>query len=456
MNILFDRKQFISTEKSADLSAIIQSALEAVNPERATQKSILLEGDFLRVNAREEIKVNGRLFVVGAGKASEGMMRGLINVLGHHKHIEEGVIITKKRTRGSFDFQNYRIKVLYGDHPVPGVNSIASTDKLIKMLDKCTEKDIVICLISGGASSLMTSPRQDLSLPDIQTTTSLLLACGAEIGEINAVRKHLDTIKGGGLIKLAKGAQIVSLIISDVVGDSLSVIGSGPTVPDPTTFLDAWMVLNKYGISEKVPFKVKEVLEKGMKGKLEETLKGDDPRFFRVQNVIVANNLLAAESAAAKARELDYEARVIDTTITGEARIVGPMLVSRLEEHASKYHKPGKRQLLIMGGETTVNLKGKGRGGRNLELALSAVRPLAGRHNLGMVTLATDGEDGVTDAAGAIVTGSTFTDGIRLGIWPETFLANNDSYTYFEKVGALIKTGSTGTNVMDLMLLFSF
>ncbi len=450
----FNIHKFHSVQRAQELSVIIQAALTAVDPCQAVERAIHIHNNQFNIAETGPIDLPDRVIVVGAGKASIDMAKGLVRILG--SRISGGVVITKKLGSDISALPLANIEVTEGDHPIPGAKSMRATQKLIDVLKKCTPEDLVICLISGGASALMTAPMEGVSLADLRNLTKTLLASGAEIGEINAVRKHLDQVKGGGLVRMANGARVISLIISDVVGDSLTVIASGPTVPDFTTFQDAWRVIEKYRLTKEIPARIIKILYDGRVGKIQETLKKDAPIFQRVTNRVVANNFIAADHAVQKAKELGYDAKVFNNSLTGEARKVGTILAERLKASCQNIQPSSKGLLQVGGGETTVTLTGKGIGGRNLEVALGAVRSLDGIPDIALVTLATDGEDGPTDAAGAIVTGNTFGAGVRLGIWPETYLENNDSYTYFEKLDALVKTGSTGTNVMDLMFLCAF
>jgi hydroxypyruvate reductase len=302
----------------------------------------------------------------------------------------------------------------------------------------------VICLISGGGSALMSAPQPGVSLSDLRGLTSALLACGARIDEINTLRRHLDGLKGGGLARLAAPAKVVSLILSDVVGNPLEAIASGPTAPDPSSRADALGVLEKYDLTAKVPQAILDILKTAP-----ETPKPGDGLFERVQNVIVGSNALAAESALSQARSEGFHPQLLGNDWQGEAREVARELSQRLIQ--SPLPRPF---CLIAGGETTVTLRGNGLGGRNQELALAAVRELAGRRDTLLVSLATDGEDGPTDAAGAVVSAESLQRGLDQGLSPETFLDDNDAYHYFSALEDLLKPGPTGTNVNDVTFCF--
>jgi hydroxypyruvate reductase len=326
----------------------------------------------------------------------------------------------------------------------------------MSLLDSCREDDLVIALISGGGSALLSAPADGISLEDLQNLTRLLLACGASIDEINTLRKHLDQIKGGGLARFTYPARLVSLILSDVVGDPLDVIASGPAVPDSSTWKAAWGVLERYDLVDRAPQAILAHLQKGCRGELPDTPKPDDPLFARVQNVMVASNLQAAEAAAEQAEEEGFHTLLLTTYLQGEARQAGRILGAILRQVAAPGHPIPRPACLIAGGETTVTLLGDGLGGRNQEVALGAVSELHGLEQVALVTFATDGGDGPTDAAGALVTGETAQRAAALGMHPDDYLKRNDSYHFFEALGDLLFTGPTGTNVNDLTFLFAF
>ncbi|MEY2817858.1 MAG: hypothetical protein RL275_1321, partial [Chloroflexota bacterium] len=334
--------------------------------------------------------------------------------------------------------------VLPGGHPVPTEASVRAGNAAFDLASSLT-RDLLICLISGGGSALMTSPQYGLHLADLQTLTKLLLACGARVDEINTLRRHLDRVKGGGIAKFANGARIASLILSDVVGNPLEAIASGPTAPDPSTREDALTILEKYDLLNKIPAVILGVLETAP-----ETPKPNDPMFERMQNVLVGSNSLAAQAGLEMAKSLGFHTHFLGDTWQGEARDIAKELCGHFNLN---YERPF---CLIAGGETTVTLRGNGKGGRNQELALSAAIEMNGRENIMLITLATDGEDGPTDAAGAVVTGETCQRGGRLEVDAQALLSQNDAYSYFQALGDLIQPGPTGTNVNDLTFLFGF
>jgi hydroxypyruvate reductase len=324
------------------------------------------------------------------------------------------------------------------------------------LVARATGRDLVLAVISGGGSALLTLPVAGLTLAELQQTTDLLLRCGATIVELNTVRKHLSQIKGGGLARLAGPAPVASLILSDVVGDPLDVIASGPTVADPTTFAEAWAVLERYHLVARMPAAVRERLRAGLEGAVPDTPKPDAALFQRVHNVIVGSNRLAAEAAVQAAREAGLNALLLSTFVEGEARQVAHVAVALAKELVT-YDRPVSRPAcLVWGGETTVTMCGKGKGGRNQELALAAAVSMAGLPGVLLVALGTDGTDGPTDAAGAVASGETMARASSVGLDAVAHLENNDAYPFFDTLSDLIRTGPTGTNVNDLILIFVY
>jgi hydroxypyruvate reductase len=438
---------------SGKLSQIINAALEAANPAEAVRKHVHLSKNMLDINGTlYDLEKIQRIFLIGIGKASVAMAQGLLDVLG--ARISGGVVIQKQEVVGNMGLAHV-LQVVQGSHPLPDEKSVNATRAAVSIASQCTQEDLVICLISGGGSALMTLPVDQVSLAEVQQLTQLLLFRGAEIHEMNTLRKHLDQVKGGGLARLIYPAQLVTLILSDVIGSPLDVIASGPCVPDPSRYEDAYLILKKYDLLQKAAPGVLHVIENGLAGKIPETLKPGDPVFKRTQNVLVANNQIAAETALAKAQELGFNAMLLTSYLHGEARHAGAFLAGILKQVVNFGQPLQRPACIIAGGETTVIVKGRGVGGRNLELALGAVQELGGLEKVIMISLATDGEDGPTDAAGAWVTGDTYRMGEGLGLSSATSLKNNDSYHYFEKAGSLLKTGATGTNVNDLVFLFA-
>lgn len=443
------------------LARILAASLDAVDPNTAVRNAMQRRGDQLIIRDQTyDLKQYRRVLVIGAGKAGAPMARAAAQILD--RQLTEGVVIVKEGYAGR-GAETMRCEILEAGHPIPDERGVKATQRIKEILAAAQKEDLVICLISGGGSALMTSPVEGLGLDDLQELTSALLACGANINEINALRKHLDTIKGGGIARLVAPATLVTLILSDVVGDPLDVIASGPTVPDTSTFESAYQVLNRYGIMDKVPEPIVRHLKRGRSGDLAETPKPGDPIFAHIQNTVIGSNIQAALAALEQAQQEGFHTMLLTTYLQGEARQVGRMLASIARQIAASGQPLPRPACIVAGGETTVTLfnnhlgTGEHRlGGRNQEMALSAVSDLAGLTNIALVTLATDGGDGPTDAAGAVVTGDTWERARQAGLDPGEFLFRNDSYHFFEPLEDLLKPGPTQTNVNDLAFIFAF
>lgn len=431
-----DNRRFATHSlNDARILRLLSAALEAVDPYQAVHRHLPA--------------LEGRVFGLGIGKAAIPMM----DALAERIPLAGGLAVTKfasgpssARGRG-----RGRYTVLEGGHPVPDARSLEAGKRVLEFVSALHQEDTLVCLISGGGSALVTAPR--VPLEDLQALTSSLLASGARIEEINTLRRHLDRIKGGGLARATR-AKIVSLILSDVIGNPLEAIASGPTVPDPTTREEALKILEKYlkltTEKQRNTDSLSSVLEclSGPKGL--ETLKQNEAVFGRVQNTIIGDNELAARAALGQARREGLHGEILTNELQGEAREVGRELARRLRLESSQRSGPF---CLIAGGETTVTLRGAGKGGRNQELALAAVPELSGLQNALLIALATDGDDGPTDAAGAVVTGESAQRAAALGLEAADYLSRNDAYPFFEALGDLLKTGPTGTNVNDLVFL---
>ncbi len=388
-----------------------------------------------------------RIVVVGAGKASAAMAQAAEKTLG--RRIDAGLINTKDGHLAPLK----RIQLNECSHPVPDQRGVDGARRIAALAAEAGPGDLVLCLISGGASALLPLPAGPVTLAEKQETTKLLLACGANIHELNCVRKHLSAIKGGQLARLAAPATVLALLLSDVIGDPLDVIGSGPAAPDASTFRQAWSVIEKFGLEAQLPAAVRARLLQGLEGAVPDTPKPGDDLFRRTRNVIVGSNRLAVDAAAARARALGYKPLVLSTTIEGETRDVALMHAAIAREAAAS-GRPAKPPLcLISGGETTVTLRGNGLGGRNQEFALAAALALDGAPGILAFSAGTDGTDGTTDAAGAQSDGATLARAAALGLNAQASLANNDSYRFFQPLNDLIMTGPTGTNVMDVRLI---
>lgn len=378
--------------------------------------------------------------MVGAGKAAAGMAAGVETALG--AGAARGIVVTAPgcgRTLAA-------IRVAIGSHPVPDEASVAAGQAVVDGLRNDRGAGPVLCLISGGASSLLVRPRPPLTLADKMAVNRLLLASGADIEAVNTVRKHLSLVKGGGLLRLAGGRRVRTLILSDVAGDDPSIIGSGPSVPDPTTFADALAILDRFAPRGRAPAAVRALLEAGTRGELADTVKPGDPPAALAEAVVVGSNRVARDAAAARAAELGYEPVVDDRELTGDSTVAGRAWAERVASLPAN-----RRWCAVAGGETTVVVRGHGRGGRNQEFALAAAERLAGQP-VALLSAGTDGIDGPTDAAGALVDGLTIERARARGLDPSAALAANDSYTFFDQLGDLVRTGPTGTNVMDLKL----
>jgi glycerate-2-kinase len=394
-------------------------------------------GDLVR-RALTEQAIEGDVRVVAVGKAAAPMASATLKVLGHR--IRGGVLISPDPVTIQSTIACY-----VGGHPVPNERGAEGAREIAGLARGLNVGDTLLCLISGGASSLMTLPPDGITVAEIATTTALLLRAGAAIGELNCVRKHLDRLKGGRLSALAFPARVVSLVLSDVVGDSLSTIASGPTVADPSTFVDAISVLESYDLWDRVPPSVREQLTASS----DESPKPGDVRLESAASFVIGSNMTAVEAACAQARSLGYEARVVTTSLTGEASRAGTDIVRDLRTES---RRAGSRVALIYGGETTVTVRGTGTGGRNQELVLGAAIAMDGTQGLAVASLGTDGVDGPTDAAGAVADGDSVRKAKAAGLDPMTSLANNDSHKFWKALGALVRTGPTGTNVMDIVV----
>lgn len=436
------------TQLRRQAQVIFLRGVRAADPFQAVLRHLRLEGRNLIIGRRRLPTASIRdIYVVGAGKASVLMAAAVERVLG--RRIRAGWINVKYGHTARLR----RIELNECGHPVPDASGVLGARRIMEIARQAGEEDLVICLISGGASALMPAPAPPVTLEEKQQVTRLLLACGATIHEINAVRKHISEIKGGQLARLAYPARVVALLLSDVIGDQPDVIGSGPTAPDSSTFATALAVLDRYGLRERVPASVRERLEQGAAGKIPETPKAGDPVFERTQNLVVGSNRSAVEAAAAAARRLGLKPLVLSTMIEGETREVARVHAAVAREILASGQPARPPVCVISGGETTVTLRGKGLGGRNQEFVLAAAIELAGLPRVVVLSGGTDGTDGPTDAAGAIADGATLARAERIGLHARRLLDDNDSYRFFEPLGDLIKTGPTNTNVMDLRLV---
>lgn len=423
----------------------LNDALNAVDPREIIRARIELNDHLLKVDPYVfDLEKFKHIYVIGGGKASGSMAEALEQILDDY--ITDGLVNVLHGTKNKTKI----VKLQGASHPVPDEAGVEGTRKILKMVEKAEADDLIVCLISGGGSSLMPLPRGNISLADKKIITDALLKSGATINEFNTVRKHISDFKGGWLAKKAYPATILNLILSDVMGDPLDFIASGPTVPDSTTFKEAVQVLKKYSLWENAPFTIKKVLSDGEKGLIPETPKAGDEAFGKVCNVVVGNNRLASQAVCESLKSNCLNTVLLTSTLEGEAKQVGTVLASIAREVISSGNPARKPCGIVAGGETTVVVTGKGKGGRNQEIALASALKLQGLKGVVVASLTTDGVDGPTDAAGAIVDSTTLSRAKKLGMVPEKFLAENNSYSFFAKLGDLILTGPTGTNVNDV------
>ncbi len=426
---------------------IWEAALNAANPGTCVRKSLQSRNKVL-IAGGKPIEIGGRLMVIGAGKASARMAQVVEEILG--SHITGGLIVTKY----GHALPLQRLRLVEAAHPIPdsaGVRAVSDTRELLRGLHK---DDIVLVLISGGGSALWPAPAAGITLEEKQEVTSLLLRAGATIQELNAVRKHLSDIKGGQLARWASPARVISLIMSDVIGDPIDFIASGPTAPDTTSFSHALAIIQKYGVH--VPEAVKERFQQGARGDIPETPKPGDAVFKDVDNYVIANNRLLVDAAAGKARELHFNTLLLGTEVEGEAKDIGRFFAAIARETAGTGNPVQPPACILAAGETTVTVRGQGTGGRNQEMTLAwaisiASRPFAS-HSC-FASVATDGTDGPTSAAGGLVDPFTCSRAVELGLIPQKFLSSNDSSNFLKATGDLIITGPTHTNLMDLQIL---
>ncbi|MFQ6037026.1 MAG: glycerate kinase [Candidatus Aminicenantales bacterium] len=424
---------------------IFWAGLRAVDPRSAIPHHVKRQGDRLIVGDRTySLSRFDRIYALGAGKASAAMAQAVEGLLGDR--LTSGLVITKV----GHSLPLERVKVLEAGHPIPDEAGLEGARQLVEILKQTTEKDLVLFLVSGGGSALLPFPAEGLTLEEKQTVTEIFLEVGAPIQDINTVRKHLSLVKGGRLARLAHPATLIALILSDVIGDDLDTIASGPTVPDETTYADSLKVLERYGIRKKIPQRALAILEEGSRGEREETPKRGALCFQKTQNLVVASNIHAVRAAAARARDLGYNALILSTCIEGETREVARVHAAVAKEIARTGNPIPAPACVISGGETTVTVCGTGRGGRNQEFALAAAIEIAGMPNVWIMSAGTDGTDGPTEAAGAVADGRTVERAAKKGMEPRAYLKDNDSYHFFKALGNQVITGPTQTNVMDL------
>ncbi len=426
---------------------LLERVLTEADPKVAMQRVLQLNEGKLKIQGQVFVlEAYDKIYVIGGGKAGGGMAESVENLLG--ERISGGWINIPTGTK-----KRYKTKIIVlneSTHPVPNEAGVKGSKRILEIAQGAGEKDLVIVLLSGGASALIPYPTEGLSLSDMQDITGGLLRSGADIVEVNSVRKHLSKVKGGRLAQACYPATVVSLIISDVVCDPLDVIASGPTAPDPTTYTDALSVLEKYRLTKDYP-RITDYLKNGGRNMHPETLKKGDLCIRRTHNFLISTNSQVLNTVADEFKDR-YDIQIFSTTLSGEVREVGRTLARRLMDAAAAHQKSGRSKVLIAGGETTVTVTGDGRGGRNQELVLSAMTEIDGE-GICIASMGTDGIDGATDAAGAIADGKSKSRAQAKNLSPQVFLSRNDSYHVFKELDDLIMTGPTGTNVNDVVVL---
>jgi len=429
-------------------AGIFKAGISAVDPEICVSKSLVMVNNMLHIKdssfCLDDIR---RIYLIGAGKASAAMARAAETILGDHIH--DGLVITKY----DHGMPLNKCRLMEAGHPLPDENGRRATDELLSLMAGAGPSDLIICMISGGGSALTPAPAKGICLADKQETTRLLLSCGATIHEINTIRKHLSRIKGGQLCRSVQGAHVVSLILSDVIGDNLDIIASGMTTADTGTFKHCRKILNHHSLWETVPPSVRYHIEAGGMEKITETPKPGDALFDKVDNYIVGSLSDALNAAEKEAVKAGFNPMVLSSMIQGEAGEVAKVLCAVAAEVTLANRPVPRPACVLSGGETTVVLKGKGTGGRNMHLALAAAIAMQDMPNTVMLSAGTDGNDGPTDAAGAFVYGATVVRAGTLGLSAERFLTDNNSYPFFQELGDLFITGPTRTNVMDMQII---
>jgi len=432
----------------ANAVEIFNAAVKAVDAVAAVRRCVRVTESVLEVaNRSYSLADFQKIYILGAGKAAIPMAQALETLLG--KRLSGGVVVTKYGQARPLR----KTRVIEAAHPIPDRAGVDGARQITAITQRATEHDLLFFVVSGGGSALLPYPVEGLTLEDKQDVTNMLLRSGATIRETNTLRRHLSRLKGGKLARLAFPAQLVTLIVSDVVGDTLEDIASGPTAPDPSCYADCWQIIRKYQLQDAVPADVRAILDRGIRGDIAETVKAGDIAFAKVQNVIIANNRLATEAARSHAETLGYRTRILSNDVEGESREVG-------KQQAAMFRKVLTEPLpepicSLSGGETTVTVRGDGKGGRNQEFALAAAIELAGASGVVLLSAGTDGIDGPTDAAGAIIDGATLARGQVQGYDASQFLARNDSYNFLHATGDLLVIGPTHTNVMDIQVMLA-
>jgi glycerate 2-kinase len=430
------------------LAGTLEFALMSVDPHALVSRRVRTQGQRLLIDG-ETIPLGDydRVFILGGGKASGAMAEALERILGNR--LDGGFVVVPS---GQELPKLNKVRSVTASHPIPDSNSVNAAKEITTLAEKLNNRDLLICAISGGGSALLSLPLEPLTIGDKGIVSRLLMNAGATIIELNTVRKHLSAIKGGWLARRSGAGRILGLIISDVVGDRLDSIASGPISPDPTTFADAIAILKKYNLLESIPRTAADILREGNDGKIPETPKASEPCFERVSYHILGNNRTACESAQKFLRSRRTRAKILSSSVTGEARYLGSFIGSLAREIAWSNQPFARPCALVLGGETTVKVTGSGLGGRNQECAMGCAREVQGLTGVAMASIGTDGIDGPTDAAGAIVDGMTITRSKALGLDFESLLSQNDAYRFFLPLKDLVMTGRTNTNVNDIIV----
>jgi hydroxypyruvate reductase len=432
---------------------IFSKAVSAVDPVQKLKDTVRIRGDQLLIKTEEGSEKSFHLdrfkniFLTGAGKASASMALAMEQIFGDR--ITQGIITAKY----GHTLPLKKTNIVEAGHPIPDQKGFEGARKIQTLLKASGSGDLVIFLLSGGGSALLPLPAGGITLEEKQQVTQLLLDCGADIAEINTIRKHISQIKGGWLARWAYPSTVIGFILSDVVGDPLDVIGSGPTVPDPSTYEDAWGILRKFDLINKVPASIQKHLSMGREGKVEETPKPGERVFEKVYHMIIGSNIIALRSAEREASSLGLHTVILSSSIVGDTREAARFHSAIAKEVLSSGHPLPKPACIISGGETTVTIKGSGLGGRNQEFALAAALEIGGSEKIVLLSGGTDGTDGPTDAAGALADHTTIERARAMGLNPKAHLENNDSYTLFKRLGDLLITGPTHTNVMDVRVI---
>jgi hydroxypyruvate reductase len=432
---------------------IFSKAVSAVDPARKLKDTVRIEGNELLIETEEgsdqafHLDEFKNIFLIGAGKASASMASAMEQILGDR--ITEGIITAKY----GHTLPLKKTILIEAGHPIPDQRGFEGAKKIQGLLRSSGPDDLIIFLLSGGGSALLPLPAEGITLEEKQRVTQLLLDCGADIGEINTIRKHISQMKGGWLARWAYPSKVIGFILSDVVGDPLDVIGSGPTVPDPSTYEDAWEILRKFDLIHKVAASIQNHLSLGRQGKVQDTPKPGEPVFEKVHNIVIGSNIIALRSAEREASSLGFHTLVLSSSIVGETREAARFHSSIAKEILSSGHPLQRPACIISGGETTVTIRGNGLGGRNQEFALAGALEIQGSEKVVLLSGGTDGTDGPTDAAGAIADHRTVERGKAMGLNPKAYLENNDSYSFFKRLGDLLVTGPTHTNVMDVRII---